>query len=199
MKTAIWVFGALFLLSACSGAGSSSVKNPYLGEFPSLEKEYTEKINAMEEKLKTATTMDQMVEFGNKIELLKEEKEQKMDAYVAGSPFSDTLPLMRLNEDPRYQINKAYVKTARTGVLNIEFEIAIKDDIPGSQAIYFMAVDSKGNYIPNSKTIAASFARVALTAGTTYTVEGGWRSSVIQNMEDFARIVQISQKEYEEK
>jgi hypothetical protein len=197
MKKLVSSLMIITFLAGCTGTGSSTVKNTYLGEFPSLEREYVEKIKATEEKLKSATTMDQMVEFGNKVELLKEEKEQKIDEYVAANPFADSLPLVRLNDDPRYHINKVSVKLARTGVLNIEFEINIKEDIPGTQAIYFKAIDSKGNDIPNSKTIAASFARISLTAGTTYTVEGGWRSSTIQNMEDFSKVVQISQQEYE--
>jgi hypothetical protein len=197
MRTfSIAILGLAGLLAACGAGGGSSSENAFLGKFPAMEKEYESKIEDMENKLSNAKSMDEMVEFGNKVENLEKEKEEKIDAYVSTNPFSDTLPIKRLNNDPRYSISNVKVKTARTGVLNIEFTIAINEDIPGLLNVYFKAIDTKGEEIPGSRTVAVSFARVALNAGINYTVEGGWRSAVIQNMEDFASIVEITEEEY---
>lgn len=201
MKTLSIACAGLFglLVSCGDGIGGGSTQNAYLGKFPSMEKDYEAKIAEMEEKISNAKSMDEMVEFGNKLENLEKEKETKIDEYVATKPFADTLPLKRMNEDSRYAIKNVTIKTARTGVLNIEFAIDIKENIPGLLTVYFKAIDSKGQEIPGSRTVAASFARVDLIPGTAYTVEGGWRSSVIQQMEDFAGVVQITKEEYEMK
>lgn len=61
-------------------------------------------------------------------------------------------------------------------------------------------MDSKGNEIPGSKTTAMTHPTKKLKTGTVDEASGGgWRSSVIANLEDFGKIQQITKEEFNKK
>ena len=65
--------------------------------------------------------------------------------------------------------------------------------------VYYKAQDSEGNDIENSTTVATNFGRQDLTAGTTYEAFGSWQSKAVKNMEGFAKVVEITKEEYNQK
>lgn len=189
------------VLLAVSCSSDNVKSNAILGDFVKMEIEFNNEIRSLEEKLQTAEKMDDLIKYGNRIEQLKKEKEKQMDEYVASNPFPDTLPLKRLYDDERYHIQNVSIVAARNGVLNIIFHIDILEDMRDKPLfpVYFKAIDSNGSDIPNSKTVAASFERVVLDKGAIYKPSGGWRSKAIEGMENFAKVVQISEEEYNTK
>lgn len=202
MKTSI-LFVAVgltaVLFTACSGERVKS--NPILGDFVKMEITYNNEIRSNEERVQNAQKMDDLIKYGNRIEQLEKEKKEKMDEYIATNPFPDTLPLQRLYDDERYHIDHVSISYASAGVLNIEFYITILEEMRDKPMfpIYFKAVDKNGEDIPNSKTVAVSFQRVTMDKDAIYKPGGGWRKNAIEEMENFAKVVQISEEEYEMK
>jgi hypothetical protein len=194
-----------FIFASCGGGGSKGKNNEYLGKFPSIEKQYMEKMEAKEKAIKECTDMKKSFKLHQEAELLKEEWGQKIEEYANANAFDKELPFQALEGKP-YTINKILVNRVAKGTLNIKFEITINEDmknqyggIEKSLFVYYKAQDSQGNDIENSTTVATNFGRQDLSAGTVYEAFGTWQSKAIKNMEDFAKVVEITKEEYDRK
>lgn len=187
---------ALFL-SNCGGGGTN---NEYLGKIPSLTKQYYNEIEEKEKDLKKCTDMNDAFKLGKELKLLEEEEKTKMKEYVSANSFNKPLPFKALDSSA-YTIKKITINNASN--LNIKFSVTINEDIKNKWGgieknlfLYYKALDSQGKDIENSKTVAANFARKELKAGLEYEVFGSWSTNAIINMEDFAKVVQITKEEY---
>ncbi|MCD6180441.1 MAG: hypothetical protein J7K39_11115 [Bacteroidales bacterium] len=201
LLSGIMIFIIIFLMGC--GGGSSSKNNEYLGELPSIEKKYANQIDKKSKEIEECTDMKDAFKLDKEKKLLKEEKKKAIEEYVASHPLIKDLPFQALPNN-KYTINKVVVNKATSGNLNIKFLITINEEIKGKYGstnknlfIYFKAVDSEGNYIPNSTTVATNFKSVLLTAGTEYEAFGSWQNKATRNMEDFAKIVEITREEYD--
>jgi hypothetical protein len=196
------VFSVVFLVSC---GGSKTIDNDFLGKFPSMEKNYAEKIAAKEEALEKVKNLSNAFKLSKEVDELKQEKKSKIEEYLKGNPLSKPLPFEALDNTP-YTINELLVNTASAGNLNLKFDISLDQDIKNQWGfaernlfIYYKAVDKNGEEVPNSKTVATNFARMELTAGTQYEAFGSWGARVIGNLENFAKVVEITKEEYEGK
>ncbi|NOQ74251.1 MAG: hypothetical protein GQ574_19740 [Crocinitomix sp.] len=195
------IFTVIFLMG-CSG-GSSTTDNEFLGEFPSIENNYANQLDEKEQEIDECTDFAEAFKLEKEKKLLKEEKKQAVEEYLAANPLNKELPFQAL-ADTKYTINKVEVDKASEGNLNIKFLITINEDMMGeygsveqSLYIYYKALDSKGEYIAKSRTVAVNFKRVKLVSGTEYEVVGTWQNNSIRNMEDFAEIVEVTKEEYD--
>ncbi len=191
----------MFLLSNC-GNMSSNKNNEYLGQLPSLEKEYAEKISEKEKALKESTDFEDSFKLSKELKILKDERKTKITEYAEANPLTKELPYEPLS-GTAYSSKNVVVNKASAGNLNIKIALKINQDIKNkygglekSLFVYYKAVDSKGNDIPKSKTVATNFSREPLVAGLDYEVSGSWTSKAIQNMDDFAKVVEITKEEY---
>jgi hypothetical protein len=192
----------MIFLNSCGG--SSTKNNEFLGELPSIEKIYEDQLDEKEKEIKECTDNKKANKLKKEKELLKEEKKNAVAEYIATNPLNKDLPFQAL-DNTSYTIKKVVVDKATAGNLNIKFLITINEEMKNkygslkqSLFVYFKALDSEGNHIANSTTVATSFARIDLVAGAEYEALGTWQGDAIRNMEDFAKIVEITKEEYEE-
>jgi len=197
----------VFLLASCDGGTSVSdtYHNKYLGKLPGIDKKYTEKIDKKKKDLKECTDFEKSFKLSKELELLKEERKTKIEEYVSANPLTKPLPFEPLSVTV-YTIKDVTINKVSAGNLNIKFSLTINEDIKNKWGgiekilfIYYKGIDSKGNEIQNSKTVATNFKRQDLKAGIEYEAFGSWQTKAIINMEDFAKVVEITRKEYEKK
>ena len=198
----LMIFTIIFLIGC--GGGSSTKENEFLGKLPSIEKNYANQLDEKEKEIKECTNMENAYKLGKEKKLLKEEKEGAISKYVAAHPLIKDLPFQPL-PDTKYTIKKVVVNKASSSNLNIKFLITINEDIKSKYGsvekilfVYFKAVDSKGNYISKSTTVATNFKSIKLVAGTEYEAFGSWQNKATRNMEDFAKIVEITREEWKQ-
>jgi len=194
----------VFQLISCSETVSNDISNKYLGKLPSLEKKYYTLIDKKEKEVKNSTDLEENFKLMKELKLLEEEKKKAINEYVSAHPLNKDLPFQPLL-DTKYTIGKVVVNKASSSNLNIKFLMTINEDIKGkygsaskSLFIYFKALDSKGNYIHQSTTVATNFKNTKLVAGTEYEAFGSWQNRATRNMEDFAKIVEVTRKEWEQ-
>ena len=190
---------AVLLLTSCSGGGGVS-NNEFLGEFPSMTKNYQQQIDQKEKAVKECTDRDEAFKLGKELNLLKDKSKEKIQEYLDAKQLKGTeLPVNTISGLP-YTINKAEINIVKPGKLIVKFTININEDIKTSPLfVYYKALDSKGNEIPGSKTNAVVL-KDKFKTGTVYEASGGgWYSSVIANLEDFGKIQQITKEEFNKK
>ena len=203
-KLLLIIVFVVFQLISCGETASKDISNEYLGKLPTLEKKYYTLIDKKEKEIKSSTDMEESFKLGKELKLLKKKKKKAIKEYVAAHPLNKDLPFQHLPET-KYTIEKVVVNKASSGNLNIKFLITINEDIKGKYGslsknlfIYYKALDSKGNYIPRSTTVATNFTNIKLVAGTEYEAFGSWQNRATRNMEDFAKIVEVTRKEWEQ-
>lgn len=189
------------VLNGCGG-GISTVHNEYLGEFPSLEKHYCNKIEEKDKAIKECSDVKKNFELLKELELLEEERNNKVDEYLKANPLDKPLPFEPMADMP-YTVKEVTIKNAGAGGLNLNFTFKVNEDIKNeyggveqSLFIYFKAVDTQGKDIKGTTTVATNFNRKPLKAGVEHSVLGMWQSKATKNLEDFAKIVQITREEY---
>jgi hypothetical protein len=204
MKSLSYVLGSLVLTSTLmTSCGGASIKeNEYLGKAPSMVKNYYEDIAEKEQELKENTKMENAFELQKEIELLEDEMDEAVEKYVNENPdlINKEVPVEAL-PDTKYTVNSATITRISTSV-NLLFTLTMDEDLKNeyggtekSILFYFKAIDSEGKAIPEAISVATSFgSREPLVAGTKYEAKGSLR---IENLEDFAKIVQITKEEYE--
>ncbi len=196
----------VFLIVYLAGCGGSkTTENEFLGKFPSLEKNFAEKIKAKQDAFDKAHDLNSALKLSKEIEELKEKKKNNIKEYLDANPLVKPLPLVALEGTP-YTINQVVVNVASAGNLNIKFDIKIDQDIisqwgnvENTLFVYYKAVDKNGEDIANSKTVATNFGKSQLLAGSTYEAFGSWGAKVIGSLENFAKIVEITKEEYQGK
>jgi len=192
-------------LIACSGRVNSPEKdNEFLGKLPSIEKKYALQIDEKEKKIEECTDMKKAYKLAKEKKLLEKEKDETIAEYVAAHPLTKDLPFQPL-PDTKYTIKQVVINKALSGNLNIKFLITINEEIKSKYGsiektlfIYYKALDSNGNYISKSTTVATNFKNIKLIANTEYEAFGSWQNKATRNMEDFAKIVEITREEWEQ-
>ena len=149
--------------------------------------------------------MEKAFELGREIEILEDEMDKSVEEYVKENPqlLNKELPFEGL-PDTKYTINEVTVKNLSTSYLSAKFSLTVDEDLKNkyggvekSLLIYFKAIDSNEEDIPEALSVATSFGgREPLVAGANYEATG---SIKIEKLENFSKIVQISKEEYEEK
>jgi hypothetical protein len=200
-----FIIVSIILIFGCSGSTNSpATDNEFLGELPSIEKKYALQLDEKEKKIKECTDMEEAYKLAKEKKLLEEEKDETIAEYVTAHPLIKELPFQPL-PGTKYTIKQVVVNKASSSNLNIKFLITINEEMKGkygsiekSLFIYFKALDSKDNYIPSSTTVATNFKSIKLVANTEYEAFGSWQNKATRNMEDFAKIVEITREDWEQ-
>ncbi len=160
---------------------------------------------AAKEMTNKATQMDEMEQ---EIKALMQEKKETIEQYLKESSIIGTkVPFDPINNE-KYVIKEVSVKDAGAGYLHFNFSIIALSDIESKYTgdigknylfIYFKALNSEGKEIPGSKTVTSYSYRKSLKEGTAFDIYGTYQRKGIVEMEDFAKIVEISKEEYESK
>jgi len=194
---------SMVLFTACgSGSGTS---NEYLGDIPSLEKDYYNQMQEKEQELKECTDMEKAFELAKEKDLLKEEWDTKIKESFTNKPLTKAPPFEGLDTKD-FTINEIKVESATRGHMGLKFYITINTDMKNEYGnlkkdviIYFKALDKDGKEIEESATVAVVFNREEMKAGKTIEASATWQSKAIQNMENFAKIQIITKEEYDTK
>lgn len=202
IRTSILLFVGCLIASSCGG-GMKTVKNEFLGEIPSIEKHYAEKVAKKEKDLKECKDMQKAFKLSKEVDLLKDEWKLKIEeSFKAGLP-AKSLPFESMG-NKAYSVDMVTVSSATKGNLSLKFAVTIKEDLKNEWDItvkdlfiYFKAVDKAGNDIEGSKTVAVNMGRTEMKAGATAELSGVWQSKAIINMEQFAAVKEITKEEYE--
>jgi hypothetical protein len=189
-------------LASCGG--SKTIDNEFLGKFPSMEKNYAEKIAAKEEALEKAKNLNSAFKLSREIEEIKKERREKINEYLEKAPLEKQLPFEAL-EGTSYTINGVVVNSASAGTLKLMFDVTIDEDIKRDFGwgmanfvnIYYKALDKNGQEIPYTKSVAVNSDYAQLIAGTELQAFGTWFSNGVRNLENFAKIVEITKEEFE--
>jgi hypothetical protein len=194
----------IVLLIGCENGGLKTTKNEYLGDIPSLEKGYYEKMEAKEKALKECTDMEKAFELAKEKDLLKEEWENKVKESFTNNPLTKPLPFEgSLGEG--YSLKEIKVDNATRGNMNLKFVVQIENDMKNEYGgalkdivVYFKAVDKEDKDIEGSTTVAVMMQRQELKAGMTVECTGTWQNKGLRNMENFAKIVIITKEAYDQ-
>lgn len=201
---ALTVFMLFLALSENLVAGGN-VKNEFLGEYPSLLKNYSSKMEKLEADIKSkkaSRDVDALMKLAKQKKELEKEFKTKVEEYAKSYKFSKAIQLQSAEGSP-LKINGVKVKAATSDALSIEIDAVLNKDLKTEYGgferiliVYFKAVDSKGNAIPKSYT-NASKTNIDMKAGTALNLTVAWNNERAQNFENFAKLVQVTEAEYQ--
>jgi cytochrome oxidase Cu insertion factor (SCO1/SenC/PrrC family) len=193
-----------FLFTSCGGGGGKTVKNDFLGEYPSIVKNYQQKIADLEKDAKTNTDMNKAFEIAKKIENTKDEFKTKLEEYAKNTKLDKNIPFQPLS-GTKYTVNSIKVERINDGGLGLAFTTTINDDIKDEYNtyertlfIYIQALSADGQVIPGSTTAAMSTPMADLKKGLQTKMICSWGSGKTQNFENFASIKEITRAEYDQ-
>jgi hypothetical protein len=219
------IFSVVVILTLSNCTNLSIKSNQYLGELPSLEKIYSEKINSKKKELKeygkkvrekmnnaSKSQVEKYIKNGEamqeEINAIANEHKEAVENHLSKKPLINTeIPFDGL-ENEQYSINKAIIDKAGYayklgGYISFNFPLTIKKDIAGQHYhryekythLYFKALDSHGQIL--SVNSAMNARPVELKKGTNLSVTPTCYHE-IANFEAFAKLVQISKAEYDQ-
>lgn len=194
----------VFLIGCENASAGGNTKNEYLGEYPSLLKSYSAKMEKMEADIKSkkaAKDVDALLKLAKEKKELEKEFKTKIDEYVKSYKFSKPIQLQAA-ADSSLKINGVKVKAATSDALSFEIDAVLNKDIKTEYGgferilvVYFKAVDAKGNAIPKSYT-NASKTNTDMQTGTAINLTVAWNNERAQNFENFAKLIQVTEAEY---
>lgn len=209
MKNIISILSALlmvtFLMTSCGGGAGKTVTNDYLGEYPSIVKNYKQKIEDLEKDAKSNTDLNKAFEIAKKIENMKDEFKAKLEEYSKTYKFEKDIPFEPL-AGTKYTINSIKVDRVNDGGLGLAFAATINEDLKNEYnnyeqtlMIYIQALSADGQVIPGSYTVAVSTPMADLKKGLQTKMTCAWSSSKTKDFENFAKIKEITKEEYDQK
>ncbi len=194
----------LFLALSENLVAGGNIKNEFLGEYPSLLKNYASKMEKLEADIKNkkaSRDVDALMKLAKQKKDLEKEFKTKVDDYAKSYKFSKPIQLQAMEGSP-LKINGAKVKAATSNALSFEIDAVLNKDIKTEYGgferiliVYFKAVDAKGNVIPKSYC-NASKTNTDMKAGAALNLTVAWNNERAQNFENFAKLVQVSEAEY---
>ena len=207
MKKIISTLSALlfvtFLFTSCGGGAGKTVTNDYLGEYPSIVKNYKQKIEDLEKDAKSNTDLNKAFEIAKKIENMKDEFKAKLEEYSKTYKFEKDIPFEPL-AGTKYTINSIKVDRVNDGGLGLAFAATINEDLKNEYnnyeqtlMIYIQALSADGQVIPGSYTVAVSTPMADLKKGLQTKMTCAWSSSKTKDFENFAKIKEITKEEYD--
>lgn len=205
IKLSVLATVVFVLLIGCENASAGgNTKNDYLGEYPSLLKNYSARMEKLEADIKSkkaSRDVEALLRLAKEKKELEKEFKTKIEEYAKAFKFSKPIQLQAA-EGSALRINGVKVKAATSDALSFEIDAVLNKDIKTEYGgferilvVYFKAVDAKGNAILKSYT-NASKTNTDMKAGTTLNLTIAWNNERAQNFENFAKLVQVSEAEY---
>lgn len=201
-----------FLLSGCntgnnSSSGKKFTKNEFLGEVPSINKEYKQKIDKKMVEIKECTDYDKSMKLREELKQVIAERDGLVDKSLAESLLKP-VPFEPL-DNMLYTINGIKISKAGDGLsLKVTFSVKtnenvteyVKDKIVSWLYAYYSPIDKDGNVIANKKYMARNEMYYELKPDMEIELLGNWSIDYIgEDMNDFAKIRLITKEEYEAK
>ena len=202
-----------------SPTGKKMKENAVLGKLPALEAYYAEasaqKRQEFDEAKKDLSNTERIAKLSEEFVALEKEWGAKIADYVKSAGIVGRQVPFTALEDRPYTIEGVILKYARKGDVIFEVSLKLNKDLTDreikDEAIKrgfrediirtrFKAVDADGKTIEGSKkALASGFKKDELTEGKTWTVSYSVGTAQIINMGDFAKIVEITHEEYQQK
>jgi len=188
------------LLFISCGEGSESLStNDYLGDLPSIAKNYITKIDAKEEAIKQNTSMDEAFKLDKELNLLEDEAENSVKDYIANNPITN-LPFEQNVEDSftitDVSVSQKYNSTPN--ILGLIVKVTMTKDVSKkSMFIYVKAIDKEGNKLNKRIGVLATtmFGKKSFKVNQEVELIGGIEKTA--DLVNFEKFVFISREEYD--
>jgi len=200
-----------FILSGCntnpgSSSGKDYSKNEFLGEVPSINKEFKQKIDEKIVEIKECTDLDKSIKLREEFEQLKATRDELIEKSFAECLLKP-VPFEPIENVP-YTINGIKISKASDGIsLKVTFTVKTteavteyaKKEIISYLYAWYSPIDNKGNVIANKKYLARNERFVDLRPDMEIELVSTWSIGLLDDMGDFAKIRLITKEEYEAK
>ena len=186
-----------FLFVGCGGGGEKIVANEYLGDLPSIAKNYTDKMEAKEQELKVNTDFEKAFKLAKEEELLEEEAESSIKDYIANNPINN-LPFEQKGDDPftitDVSVSQKYNSTPK--ILGLIAKVTLTKDVSKTMFLYIKAVDKEGNQINKRMGVLATgmFSKKSFGVNKEVELIGGIERTA--DLVNFEKFVFVSREEY---
>ncbi len=141
-------FLVILLFISCGGGGNSIITNEYLGDLPSISKNYLDKIDAKKEAIKQNTDRDKAFKLDKELDLLKDKADKSVVDYIANNPIA-SLPFEQKGDDP-FTITDVLVHPkydTSPSRLQLLVKITMSKDFSNSMFLYIKAIDKEGTQL----------------------------------------------------
>ncbi|MDY0103437.1 MAG: hypothetical protein RBS07_10900 [Lentimicrobium sp.] len=187
-----------------SSSGKDYTKNEFLGEVPSINKKYKQKIDEKIFEIKECTDPDKSLKLRKEFEQLKAERDELIEKSFAECLLKP-VPFEPIENVP-YTISGIKISKASNVWLNVIFSVKTteavteyaKKEIISYLYAYYNLIDKDGNVIANKKYVARNeFDQ--LKPDMEIELVDKWLISDLDDMGDFVKIRLITKEEYEDK
>ena len=182
-----------FLFAGCGGGGENIVTNEYLGDLPSIAKNYTDKMEAKEQELKVNTDFEKAFTIAKEGELLEDEAEKTIEEHLANNPIVN-IPF-EVDGDYPFTINDISVVNASETRINFNVNAVMIEDVNKNLFVYMRALDKEGNQLTRKNGVMMEkAARRSLKANEEVNFVGSLDGPA--DLVNFDRLVFISKEAY---
>ena len=196
LKTFCFIFVTLvsfLMFLSCGGGGDSIVTNEYLGDLPSIAKNYADKLEAKEQELKENTDLEEAYKLAKEGQLLEDEAEKTIEDYVANNPIVN-IPFEMEGEYP-FTINDISVTNASDSRINFNIKAVMTEDVGKNLFVYIQAIDKEGNQLTKKNGVMMEkAARRSLKANEEVVFVGSLDGPA--DLVNFEKLVLISKDSY---
>jgi len=196
MKTFCFTCVALvsfLMFLSCGGGGDSIVTNAYLGDLPSIAKNYADKLEAKEQELKMNTDLEKAFTLAKEGELLEEEAEKTIEEHLANNPIAN-IPYVVESEYP-FTINDISVSNSSDTRINFNVKAVMTEDVGKNLFVYIKAIDKEGNQLTKKNGVMMEkAARRSLKANEEVDIVGSLDGPA--DLVNFDKLVFISKEAY---
>jgi len=183
-----------FLFVGCGGGvGEKIVTNEYLGDLPSIAKNYTDKMEAKEQELKLNTDFEKAFTLAKEGELLEEEAEKVIEEHLVNNPIVN-IPF-KVEGDYPFTINDISVVNSSETRINFNVNAVMIEDVNKNLFVYIRALDKEGNQLTRKNGVMMEkAARRSLKANEEVNFVGSLDGPA--DLVNFDRLVFISKEAY---
>ena len=185
---------SFLMFLSCGGGGDTIVTNDYLGDLPSIAKNYADKLEAKEQELKEITDFEKAFTIAKEGELLEEEAEKTIKEHLANNPILN-IPYEVKGEYP-FTVNDISVTDAADSRINFNIKVVMKEDVGNNLFVYIRATDKEGNQLTKKNGVMMErTARRSLKANEEVNFVGSLDGPA--DLVNFDKMVLISKDSYE--
>lgn len=187
-----------FMLSSCGDGGMK--ENTYLGQLPSISKKYQDKEEALEEKAKKSTDIENAFKYSQEAKLADDEGDKAIEEYLATNTFEMPIPF-DINAESKYEILSLNIENANMTRVNLILTVKLKEDIKSEYGnfkknifAYIKAIDKSGSMLGKPGVMMFTYRGEKPEAGTEATLKGSVGN--LREFEEFDKIVLLTKEEY---
>jgi len=182
------------LFTSCGGDSNSVNTNEYLGDLPSIAKNYLDKIDAKEIEIKEITDKNKYTELSKEYKLLKKESDAKVEEYLSNNPIT-TLPFA-VESDYPFTVNELSILKCSDTRIEFKAKVTMTKDVPKRMFVYIKAIDKEGNKLTKKNGVMGdiSFSKKSFKATEEVELSGSLDGPA--DLINFDKLLLISKEEY---